>query len=116
MALPQKDDLGAFPAGTIPPDLEVTFTDYNGNPLNIAAFSARQMNIEVIPPSGGVLGGGLVPFVTDGSDGKVKYVWQGPDMATPGDYQAQIWISDGVKKLASDLIVYTVYDGPGTAP
>jgi len=112
-----KQELGAFAAGAIPPPYEHTFLDFDGLPVDISTFAVRQMNIEAVPPVTGPLGGGSIGFTTDGTDGKVTYNWSATDMAEPGGYQAQMWVSNGTtQKYESDLLLYVVYDGPGSAP
>ena len=60
--------------------------------------------------------GRAIAFATDGSDGVVEYTWTATDMAEPASYTAQLWVSNGTNRYASDLIIFTVYDGPGSAP
>ena len=116
MATPVKIDLGAFAAGEIPPVLSHTFRDFDGNVIDISTFSVKSMNIEAIPTVTGPLGTGVVDFASGGVDGVLTYIWVADDMAEPSGYTAQLWVSNGVNAYASDLILYTVYDGPGTAP
>lgn len=112
----EKINIGFFAAGEIPPPVSHTFTDFDGAAVDISSFSTRQMNIEAIPAVTGPLGTNAVTFVTDGTDGKVTYAWSATDMAEPGSYSAQIWVSNGTNRYASDLIIFVVYDGPGDAP
>jgi hypothetical protein len=116
MATPNKIDLGAFAEGEVPPVLAHIFTDFDNNPVDISSFTTIQMNIEAVPPVTGPLGGGTIGFQGDGTDGVVEYYWSATDMAGAASYTAQVWVSNGVNKYASDLILYTVYDGPGSAP
>lgn len=115
MAAPTRIDLGAFAAGEIPPPLEVTFTDYDGNALPLTGFTTLAMNIEAIPVVSVTLGTGSIA-VTDAANGIVEYTWVEDDMIEPSDYTAQVWVSNGLNRYASDLLIYTVYDGPGDAP
>ena len=115
MATPTKHDLGAFAAGEIPPPLEVTFADFDGNAVPLAGFTTLATNIEAIPTVTTTLGTGTT-VVTDAPNGEVTYTWVEDDMLEPSDYTAQIWVSNGTNRYASDLYVYTVYDGPGDAP
>ena len=116
MASPTKIDLGAFAAGEIPPRLSHTFTDYEQVVINLSTFTTLAMNIEALPAVTGPLGTGVIQFAAGGTDGVVEYFWTATDMAEPGSYQAQMWVSDGTNRYASDLIIFTVYDGPGDAP
>jgi hypothetical protein len=119
MAKPDTVELGAFAAGEIPPPFTHTFVDLNGLPIDISGFTVFQMNIEIFPDTPGLaLGSNPLGFQGDGTDGKVIYYWTIDDMRTPGDYQAQAWVGEvGTPfRFASDLLKYTVYDGPGEAP
>lgn len=116
MASPVKIDLGAFAAGEVPPILSHTFTDFDGVVVDLTGFTTLAMNIEAIPDVTGPLGGGLIVFDGNGSDGIVNYTWTDDDMEEPSGYTAQMWVSNGTNKYASDLIIYNVYDGPGDAP
>ena len=116
MASPVKLDLGAFAAGEIPPILSHTFTDFDGVVIDLSSFTTVAMNIEAVPGVTGPLGGGSVAYATDGTDGVLRYTWVADDMMEPSSYTAQMWVSNGTNRFASDLILYTVYDGPGDAP
>ena len=112
-----KQELGAFAAGAIPPPFEHTFTDFDDAVVDISTFAVRAMNIEAVPDVTGPLGTGSIGFTTDGQDGKVTYNWSATDMAEPGSYSAQMWVSNGsTQKYESDLLLFVVYDGPGDAP
>lgn len=115
MASPTKIDLGAFAEGEIPPPLAHQYLDFDGNPVNLTGFATLQMNIEAVPPVTATLGTGTIT-VTDAANGIVQYTWVGDDMAEASGYTAQMWVSNGTNKYASDLVTYTVYDGPGSAP
>lgn len=113
---PTSVELGAFAAGEVPPPLQVTFTDFDGVAVDLSGFSNLQMNItESIDGNSNPLGTGAI-VLTDAVNGVVTYTWVKNDMLDPGDYTAQAWVDDGVNYFASDLYLYTVYDGPGTPP
>ncbi len=114
MAQPVKTDLGAFAEGEVPPDLQITFTDFDGNAVNLTGFASIQMNIEEELAGDGFGTGGIT--ATDAAGGEVTYVWVRADMTTAGEYTAQAWVNNGTKYFASDLFTYSVYDGPGTQP
>lgn len=113
-----KVEIGAFAAGEIPPPFQHTFTDLDGGPLDVSAFSVQRMNIESVPAATSTLGAGVITMPGTGADGVVQYAWSADDMAVPGDYEAQLWVYEpGTPyRFASDLITYMVYDGPGEAP
>lgn len=120
MATPTTKDLGAFAAGAIPPPFEHEYLDFDEVVVDISTFPVRQMNIEAVPAVTGPLGAGAIGFTTDGTDGKVTYNWSATDLAEPGSYTAQMWVADDAvtptQRYESDLLLITVYDGPGDAP
>lgn len=115
MAHNPEIDLGFFAAGEIPPDLRHQFLDFNGDPVDLTGFTTLSMQVEVHPVGTGPYGDGP-KILTTPAQGIVTYSWSATDMAEPGSYRAQLWASDGTKRYASDVIIYTVYDGPGVAP
>lgn len=116
MAKPVKTDLGAFSAGEVPPLLEISFTDFDGVAVDLTGFSNKQMNIdEELSANSNPLGTGTV-VVSDPVNGVVTYTWTKDDMADPGEYTAQLWVDNGTNFFASDLYIYSVYDGPGVNP
>jgi len=116
---PVKQELGAFAEGAIPPPFEHTYRDFDGIAVDLSVGGwTMQMNIEAVPAVTGPLGGGIIAFTTDGTDGKVTYQWSATDMLEASDYEAQMWVRNaaGTQKYESDLLTYRVYDGPGSAP
>ncbi len=116
MTQPATADLGAFAAGEVPPPLEITFLDFNKNPVNLTGFAFLQMNVqEELGSEASPLGlGGVV--LTDPAGGVFEYTWVRADMFTVGEYTAQGWVNNGTQFYASDLYTYTVYDGPEDPP
>jgi hypothetical protein len=114
--VPTEVELGAFAAGAVPPDLEITFTDFDNVAVDLTGFSNVQCNIEEdIGANQNPLGtGGIV--ISDIPGGKVTYSWVRNDMIDPGDYTLQAWVNNGTKYYESDLYLYTVYDGPEEPP
>lgn len=112
MAVPTTIELGAFAAGEVPPDLQITFNDFNGVAVNLTGFTAH---IRIQEELGALVGGGAIS-ITDEANGVCVYVWDRPDMEIVGRYTAQAWVEDGTKYYASDLYIYDVYDGPGEPP
>ncbi len=113
--IPIQIDLAAFAQGEVPPDLQITFLDFDKNPVNLTGFANLQMNIE--GDISGTTGYGTGPIVlTDAANGVVTYTWARADLQTIDDFLAQAWVDNGTKYFASDLYVYSIYDGPGTPP
>ena len=115
MAAPSKTDLGAFAEGEVPPDLQITYRDFDKVVVNLTGFTNLQMNIEEELAGTSGFGTGTI-LLTDPVNGIVTYTWVRADMTTTGEYTAQAWVNNGTKYFASDLYIYTVYDGPGTQP
>ncbi len=116
MTQPVTSELGAFAAGEVPPPLEITFLDFDKNPVELTGFTSRQMNIEEeLGVGAGTLGTGTI-VITDALGGKLEYTWVRADMITVGEYTAQGWVNNGTNYYASDLYTYTVYDGPEDPP
>lgn len=116
MATPTKTDLGAFAAGEVPPLIEISFVDFDEVVVDLTGFTDLQMNItEELNANQNPLGTGVI-VVSDASNGKVTYTWVRDDMLDAGEYTAQAWVDDSVSYYASDLYIYSVYDGPGDPP
>lgn len=113
---PTRVELGAFAAGEVPPPLEISFTDFDDAAVDLTGFSTLQMNIdEELASNQNPLGTGSI-VVSDAVGGEVTYTWVRNDMIDVGEYTAQGWVNDGINYFASDLYLYSVYDGPGSPP
>ncbi len=112
---PVTIELGAFSQGEVPPDLQITFRDFDKNPVPLTGFTNLQMNIQEDLGVFSIFGTGVI-VLTDAAGGVVTYTWVRADFQTVGDFQAQAWVHNGTKYFASDLYLYSVYDGPGTQP
>jgi hypothetical protein len=116
MTQPAVSELGAFAAGEVPPPLEITFNNFDDDPVDLTGFINLQMNIEEELGTGaGDIGKGTVQL-TDAPAGKFEYTWKRADMLLVGEYTAQGWVDNGTNYYASDLYTYTVYDGPEEPP
>jgi hypothetical protein len=116
VATPKKVDLGAFAAGEVPPPLEITFRDFEEAVVDLTGFTSLQMNIdEELGSNNNPLGTGVIAM-TDAPNGLVTYGWVRDDMFDPGEYTSQAWVDNGVNFFASDLYIYSIYDGPGSPP
>jgi hypothetical protein len=114
MAKPVVIFIGVFAAGELPFPFAHTFNDFLGNAIDLAGFTPT-VEIEG-PDEAGSYGTGSVVVSGPTIDGVVQYTWANADFQDVGKYQMLLWVDDGTNKLASDLIKYEVYDGPGPTP
>ena len=113
MANPKKHNLGVFAAGEVPFPLEHTYKDANGTAIDMTGWSVS-VTAEG-PEDTGSYGAGTVVF-TDEAGGVAEYTWAATDFIDVGKYTMLLWAEDGTNRLASDLFVWEVYDGPGDTP
>lgn len=108
--------LGSYVVGEVPPPLEYQFLDADGQPIDLSGFG-----VATFQWSGYVQGQFVDPVVetatiTDPTVGKVTYVWDGDEFASPGDHAALIYVNDGTVQYASVLITWDVCLSIGTPP
>lgn len=113
MASPKKINLGVYAAGEIPFALSHQYKDADGVAIDMTGWSVTA--VAAGPEDGGAYGSGVVMFL-DETIGKVQYDWVAADFTDVGKYTMLLWTTDGTNRLASDLIVWEVYDGPGATP
>lgn len=114
MAKPISIFLGVFAAGEIPFPFIHTFKDSDGQPISLAGWTA-DIAYEG-PEETGTYGTGAVDIDLTPTTGKVSYDWDPLDFIDVGKYEFVLWVDNGVRRLASDLIKYEVYDAPGDLP
>lgn len=109
--------LGKFSAGAVPPTIEHTYLDFQDAIVDLTGFTTLSVQITASAGVTATLGTGTVQNKSaDPTNGTLEYLWGSDDMRDPGFYRLQMWASNGVNKLESDVFVYEVYDGPGSAP
>ena len=113
MANPKKHNLGVFAAGEIPFPLQHTYKDAQSVAIDMTGWSVS--TTAEGPDESGSYGSGAVVF-TNEAGGEVEYTWVAADFQDVGKYNMLIWAEDGTNRLASDLFVWEVYDGPGATP
>lgn len=111
MANPKKINLGVYASGEIPFPLVHTFKDNDGIVIGLAGFTETAKAEG--PDEDGTYGAGAVA-ITDEPGGEVTYTWVLGDFTDVGKYKMLLWVADGNNQLASDLITWEVFDGPGT--
>lgn len=116
MASPTKDDLGVFAAGTIHFPFQHTFTDGTGTPIDLTGYFVETEWEGDLPN----LGTGTIVIDTPVTEGRVIYTFVEADFSEAGNVKFLIWVRNDLTtptiRLASDLIAYQVYDGPGATP
>lgn len=117
MANLRQIKLGAFPAGEIPPPLLHQFLRYDKTPIDITGWTV--LGFYVDGPEGQTVGLSD-PTIYNGPNGQVTYSFVEGDMALAGTYKGLIWIqnlaTNPTLRLASDLYIWDVKDGPGPTP
>jgi len=104
-----------MPAGEIHVDdigtnFIVTIRDENEAIVDISTATTK--NIIFRKPDGIILTK-AGSFVTDGTDGKLKYAFQSGDLDTHGQWYAQAFIDFGSTEWYSDIEKFTVYNNLG---
>lgn len=117
MASLKKISLGAFAAGEIPVPISHTYLDGSSSAINISTWTLLGFYIRFPDGTEEIKS---ITFETDGTDGKVRYDWEAADMTQLGKHTGLLWVADDpstpATRLASDLFVWEVKDGPGPTP
>lgn len=112
----EEIDLGNYVVGEIPPPLVYQFLDSTGAPMNLTGYQARFQF--------GLIGAGA-PFESvttmsgsweDAATGKVRYIWNSGDFASPGRHVGMFWVGNGTNRYASIRIEWDVCLAPDAAP
>ena len=104
MAIPTV--IGPFTAGEIPPPLEVDFKKSDGTPIDFSAGGPWTAKF-IYRAYGGAFVTKSCPAPTLNT-GAVTYIWVEADLATPGDYEAEMWVGNGSNRYDSVLFQYQV--------
>ncbi len=107
--------IGPYVEGEIPEALVVQFLNSAGQPVeDITGFDVRLVIKDRTLADG--LGTTLVGSVNDGPNAKAQYVWAAGDLATPAEYVATMWVGNGTRRHASQLIEFTVLTSETAIP
>ena len=99
------NDLGEFTQGEKPiANLLHTFQYADGTPIDISGMQVRFTWREHWTGVPATRNGS----VQDGPAGKAAYTWDGTELAGPGSYEADLWVGNGVNRVASTRITWTV--------
>lgn len=90
--------------GDLAPPIEQTITS-DGEPVNISSASAKKFKMRLVGSSTLKVNADAA-FITDGSDGGLRYVWTGTDTDTAGDYLCwwEVTISSKVQAVGETVI------------
>lgn len=89
-------------------EFQYTVHDNNGDPLDISNASSVQLRIGRKGENTPLVNGNM-SFVTDGSDGKVKYSFTSTDLTSAGYYDGVIVVNySGGKRTTNDFTVHVV--------
>lgn len=107
--------IGPYVQGEIPPGLVIQFKDSDGNPVeDISAFNVRFVMKDATLADGE--GTTLTGSINDGATAKAQYTWADGDLDTPAEYVATMWIGNGTRRYASQLIEFTVLTSEVSIP
>lgn len=97
-------ELGIFKEGEKPiANLLHTFQYADGTPIDITGMQVRLTYQEQWGTAATRTGS-----VQNGPNGQAAYAWDGTEFATPGHWKADLWVGNGVVRVASTRITWTV--------
>lgn len=86
--------------------IELTIKDENDSAVDISGASTKQY---IFRKPGGSALVKTADFVTDGTDGKLKYTTASGDLNTAGDWQVQAFVDFGATEWRSDIKNFMVH-------
>jgi hypothetical protein len=102
---------GPYVVGEKPPPLTYQFLDSTGLAINLTGFTAKFVVKEKY--------GTATTYnatVSTPATGITTYTWAGTEFLTPGSYQAEMWVGNGVTRYDSILIKFDVRGAIGAVP
>jgi hypothetical protein len=91
-------ELGEFTQGEKPfANLLHTFKDAAGIAIDITGMQVRFTYWERWTRAAATRNGGVV----DGPAGQAGYVWDGTEFAYPGTWEADLWVGNGLSRVAA---------------
>lgn len=107
------EDLGCFTQGEIPMEsLLNTYQDAAGQPIDISGMQVRFTFWERWTRQPTTRNGTVV----NGSAGQAGYSFDGSEFASPGHWEADLWVGNGVNRIAADRFRWTVARSVGPVP
>lgn len=98
--------IGPYVVGERPNPLEYQFLDASGAPLPLAGYLATFTVRERCADAPSVDNASAT--VSNPSEGRVTYSWDGTEFPTPGHYFAEMWVGNNAQRYASVLIEFDV--------
>ena len=86
--------------------IELTIKDQDDSAVDVSGASTKQF---VFRKPGGTAVVKTAAFVTDGTDGKLKYTTVTDDLDTAGDWQVQAFVDFGSTEWRSDIKNFMVH-------
>lgn len=107
------EDLGEYTMGEKPiANLLNTFQYADNSPIDISGMQVRFTYWERWTRVPTTRNGS----VQDGPAGKAAYAWDGTEFAHPGAWEADLWVGNGVNRVAGDRFRWTVRAAVGAVP
>lgn len=104
---------GPYTQGEKPADLEYQFLDANGTAVDLSGYTGAKFQFQEHDSAAATVSNATI---TSASNGKVAYTFTGSEFATAGRYRAQFWVGNGVHRLASVDIYFSVVTSVGSVP
>lgn len=99
--------IGPYYRGEVTIPLKHNFQDSDGGNIDITGYNARAV-LEFPDGTSTVLTSNIT--VSDGPEGEVTYTFDGAETADLSQHSLQLWVSNGVQKLASHRFYFDVED------
>lgn len=111
----EQNIIGPYVLGEKPTPLQISFTDSDGNALDLTGFTASIDIVRLDGTDPGNLGEGIstIPNLTGGI---VQYAWAENDFLTEGMFRLVAWVGDGSQRYASEFFEFFVRNSSTTVP
>lgn len=104
---------GPYVQGEKTVDLVYQYLDENGAAIDLSGYNAATFQFQEHDAAAATV---LTATISDPVNGKVSYTWTGTEFATPGRYRAQFWVGNGVHRITSVDIYFSVATPVGSVP
>jgi hypothetical protein len=111
----EQNIIGPYVLGEKPTPLQISFTDSEGNALDLTGFTAEFEIIQLDGDTPAGMGAG-VSSIPDEANGTTQYVWLEADFQTAGMFRGVMWVGDGSQRYASEFFEWFIRDSSTTIP